>query len=86
MHFYTINEELWKMAMEQDRLLKFFNTKGMDNPYYSICRHYEELSHRICEQILPGAERTVALRKLMESRDYIIRAVSEMPINEQECR
>ena len=74
------------MVLEQDRLLKFFNTQGMDNPYYSICKWYEDTAHQICKQVAPGAERTVALRKLMESRDCIVRAVSEMPINEQECR
>lgn len=69
------------MAMEQDRLLKFFNTHGMDNPYYSICRYYEETAHQVCRQVMPSAEKTVALRKLLESRDCIIRAVSEMLVS-----
>lgn len=63
--------------MEQDRLLKFFATTGMEQPYYKVCREFELLALQIQNDVKGGPERTVALRKLMESRDCIVRAISE---------
>jgi hypothetical protein len=45
------------------------------NSNYAIELEYTRLAQSIVEQIPAGPERTVALRKLLESKDCILRCV-----------
>lgn len=58
-----------------DRLLRFFGYEHLPQHLQSVSRPYCDFATRICETIESGPERTVALRKLLESKDAAVRAV-----------
>lgn len=55
-----------------ERMLQWFSTLGMNQ---TVAGPYAILAQRICDTLAPGPERTVALRKLLESRDAAFRAL-----------
>ena len=69
--------------ISQERLMKFFafahlpaNLQAVSSPFYDLAR-------LIDNTLKPGPERTVALRKLLESKDCAVRAALEETINGQ---
>lgn len=62
--------------MEEDRMLKWFAYEHLPTgDLRAASAPFGELAKRICDTVLPGPERTVALRKLLEAKDAAVRAV-----------
>lgn len=61
----------------EERMLKFFEYSHLPGPLQGISQHFHTLAHKLVDQIQPGPERTVALRKLLESKDCAVRAKME---------
>ena len=59
-----------------DRMLKFFAYDHLREDLQLVSRHFHDLAHRIVGMVPAGPERTVALRKLLESKDNAVRAVA----------
>lgn len=60
--------------MTSDRLLKFFKYEHLPENLQTVSKPFCELAQSINDTIEPGPERTVALRKLLESKDAAVRA------------
>lgn len=60
--------------MEEDCMMKWFAYAHLPQPLQTVSRSFYILALDICEAIPPGPERTVALRKLLESKDAAVRA------------
>jgi hypothetical protein len=58
----------------EDRMLKWFAFEHLPNHLQGISTHFHHIAHTVVEQIEPGPERTVALRKLLEAKDAAVRA------------
>jgi hypothetical protein len=56
------------------RLMKFFQYKHLPKELAEVSLKYSELAEWTVEHVTPGAERTVALRKLLEAKDAAVRA------------
>jgi hypothetical protein len=61
-------------AMENDRMLKWFEFSHLPSHLQKTSADFFNLAHWICDRIDPGPERTVALRKLLEAKDAAVRA------------
>lgn len=59
----------------RDRLLQFFEYKHLPNHLQGTSKMFHDLAHGIVNAIPSNAERTVALRKLLEAKDCAVRAV-----------
>jgi hypothetical protein len=59
----------------KDRLLRFFNYTHLPEHLQAVSKPFHDLAHKICDDIPSNPERTVALRKLLESKDCAVRAV-----------
>lgn len=57
-----------------DRMLKWFEYSHLPEHLQAVSRPFGELAGLICQTIEQGPERTVALRKLLESKDAAVRA------------
>lgn len=58
----------------EDRMLKWFEFEGLSGELETISHHFLDLARLLCDMIASGPERTVALRKLLESKDAAVRA------------
>ncbi len=58
-------------------LLRFFEFEHLTDPQMrAVSKRYHDLAHEVAElHATSGAEQTVALRKLLESKDCAVRAV-----------
>lgn len=66
------------MAIEQkyqERMLAWFEFAHLPEHLQVISKPFHQLARKICREIDPGPERTVSLRKLLESKDAAVRAV-----------
>lgn len=61
--------------METERMLKWFDYEHLPEHLQLISRPYNTMACDIVDHIQPGPERTVALRKLLESKDAAVRAM-----------
>ncbi len=57
-----------------ERMLKWFEYGHLPEHLQQVSRTFSDLAHYLCENIEPGPERTIALRKLLESKDAAVRA------------
>jgi hypothetical protein len=55
-------------------LLQFFKYEHLTLQQRAIAEPFSELAHKLVEMLPDNPERTVALRKLLESRDCAVRA------------
>lgn len=60
---------------EKDRMLKWFAYEHLPENLRVVSELFAMLAQVVTETIAPGPERTVALRKLLESKDAAVRAV-----------
>lgn len=60
--------------MLKENLLQFFKYDHLKPELQDISRPFCEQAHRIVETLPSNPERTVALRKLLESKDAAVRA------------
>lgn len=57
-----------------DRLLQFFEYGHLRDDLQLISKRFHDLAHWVAETLPSNAERTVALRKLLEAKDCAVRA------------
>ena len=60
--------------MEEEPILQYFAWQHLPVKLQAISEPFGELAHRIVNEIPQSPERTVALRKLLESKDAAVRA------------
>lgn len=60
-----------------ERMMKWLSTEHLPEELQTIVYQYRGLGEYICNAIPAGPERTVALRKLVESKDCAVRAIIE---------
>lgn len=60
--------------MTEERMLKWFAYLHLPAALQEVSRPFSELAAALCETVLAGPERTVALRKLLEAKDAAVRA------------
>lgn len=58
----------------EERMLKWFDYQHLPDHLRTVSIRFYELACSLCATIEPGPERTVALRKLLESKDAAVRA------------
>lgn len=58
----------------EERMLKWFEYSHLPMSLQAISMPFHELATKIVAGLEPGPERTVALRKLLESKDAAVRA------------
>ena len=63
--------------MATERMLRWFAYEHLPPHLQKASRPFCQLAMQIVETIAAGPERTVALRKLLESKDAAVRAVLE---------
>lgn len=62
------------MNPQQDRMLQFFEYKHLPTHLAEVSEPFCVLANLICDKLPSNAERTVALRKLLEAKDCAVRA------------
>lgn len=60
--------------MEQEIMMKWFEFKHLPEHLQTVSVQFYELACSLCVLIDSGTERTIALRKLLESKDAAVRA------------
>lgn len=68
-------EAAGQQAAVAEPLLRWFQSEGLQEPIASVVSAYGNLAMAISKFMKPSSERTVALRKLLESKDAAIRAM-----------
>lgn len=61
--------------MDEDRMLKWFAWDHLPQHLQYISQPFASLAQEVIDTVEPGAERTVALRKLLEAKDAAVRAM-----------
>lgn len=59
--------------MPEERMLRWFVFEHLPAPLRGISSQFAGLAHTMCDQLKPGPERTVMLRKLLEAKDAAVR-------------
>ena len=59
---------------DEERMLKWFAYEHLPEKLQQISKPFGEMARCLCNDIEPGPERTVALRKLLEAKDAAVRA------------
>jgi hypothetical protein len=57
-----------------DRMMQFFSYEHLRDDLKQISKPFGVLAQHICDTLPSNAERTVALRKLLEAKDCAVRA------------
>jgi hypothetical protein len=58
----------------EERMLKHFTYGHLGPELRAVSKKFRDLADELCEILEAGPERTVALRKLLESKDAAVRA------------
>lgn len=66
-------------ASRPETLLQFFEYKHLPPQLQAVSASFHTLANKITEELPQNAERTVALRKLLEAKDCAVRAVIAKP-------
>lgn len=61
----------------QDRMLQWFEYSHLPEKLQAVSRPFGELAQTIVATLPQNAERTVALRKLLEAKDCAVRSLIE---------
>lgn len=61
-------------ALKVDPILRFFHYAHLPPKLQAVSEPFCKLAHHICLTLPRNAERTVALRKLLEAKDCAVRA------------
>lgn len=59
----------------KDPILQFFSYSHLPQYLQDVSRPFGELAQSICDELPFNPERSVALRKLLESKDAAVRAL-----------
>lgn len=60
--------------MEQEPIMRWFEYEHLPEHLQHTSKPFQDLAHHIIQTTAPSDERTVALRKLLESKDAAVRA------------
>ncbi|MET9098307.1 hypothetical protein [Streptomyces antibioticus] len=60
-------------------ILRYFEFTHLPAHLQAVSMPFSELAHRLNTMLPPGPEATVALRKLLESKDAAVRAALDLP-------
>lgn len=60
--------------MNEDRMIKWFEYEHLPEKLWAVSKPFNFLARELCHSLMPGPERTVALRKLLEAKDAAVRA------------
>lgn len=60
--------------MDEERMLKWFEFEHLPEHLQQVSAQFWNVACQICAIVKAGPERTVALRKLLESKDAAVRA------------
>ena len=60
--------------VNEDRMMKWFEYKHLPEHLQAVSKPFGDLADKLCSEVEPGPERTVALRKLLEAKDAAVRA------------
>ena len=63
------------MATTRDPLLRFFRFEHLPEPLKTVSQRFSHLAEYINADLPSCAERTVALRKLLEAKDCAVRSM-----------
>jgi hypothetical protein len=63
-----------KHCDDKNPIMRFFRFRHLPEQLQAKSRPWAALACEVCETINPSAERTVALRKLLEGKDAAVRA------------
>jgi hypothetical protein len=66
---------IWISKNMTDRMLQFFAWEHLPPHLQKISKPFGEMAEKIVEGIPSNPERTAGLRKLLEAKDCIVRAV-----------
>jgi hypothetical protein len=58
----------------QDHIIQFFEYSHLPPKLQSISQMFHDIAYEVIDACDPSPERTVALRKLLESKDAAVRA------------
>jgi hypothetical protein len=62
------------IQVSEERMLKWFAYEHLPPHLKAVSVYFHSIARMICQEIEAGPERTVALRKLLESKDAAVRA------------
>lgn len=57
-----------------NEILQFFDYGHLNNELQEVSKLFHTLAHKLYEELPPNAERSTALRKLLEAKDAAVRA------------
>ncbi len=67
-HYFTDDE------ISKDPILRYFDFYHLPEPLSAVSRRFAELAEAVVHELPRSPERTVALRKLLESKDAAVRS------------
>jgi hypothetical protein len=67
-------KRLMTTTQVREPILRFFSYKHLPAPLADVSRPFSELAEHLFATLPRNAERTVALRKLLEAKDAAVRA------------
>lgn len=67
------------MAGQCDGLMRYFDFLHLPMKLQHVSRHFYTLAEIVNNTLPEGPEKTVALRKLLESKDAAVRAALDVP-------
>ena len=73
--FHPAPVEFTKSRIEIDPILRFFHYSHLPPTLRVVSKPFADLAYAIVETIPRNAERTAALRKLLEAKDCAVRAM-----------
>ena len=65
------------MEQQADRMLKWFTFAHLPPHLQAVSAQFTNMATYLCNELTPGQERTVALRKLLEAKDAAVRQAIE---------
>lgn len=66
--------EFTKEEIDRDGILRFFHYAHLPEKLYANSRPFAQLARRLIDELPRNAERSAALRKLLEAKDCAVRA------------
>lgn len=67
------------MSSGEPDILRYFEYGHLPEAQQSVARPFRNLAHLVARNLPEGAERAVALRKLLEGKDAAVRASLDLP-------
>ncbi|MEW1895903.1 hypothetical protein [Streptomyces albidoflavus] len=67
------------MTERHQHLLRYFDYAHLPERLQAVSAPFSELAHQLAATLPPGPEASVALRKLLESKDAAVRAALDLP-------